>query len=251
MTLTIAVGSKNPVKVESVRRAFAAAFSEEIEVLAYDVPSGVSNQPWDDQETREGALNRAYAAAIAHRTARGASAAFSVGVEGGVEEDRVTQMHPSSPLAAALPVATVQCFAWLVVLRGATQDVGMARSATVMLPHRITALMRQDPPLELGDADDRVFSEINSKQKGGTVVKLTAGLINRTEYYEHAMKLALAPFLHDKTALYAVPTGPSVQSASPGRALWPLIGAKRMGSAFASCVVLCLVIAVSRSKVLG
>ena len=54
-----------------------------------------------------------------------------------------------------------------------------------------------------------IFKEVNSKQKGGTVVKLTAGLIDRTEYYVHALKLALAPFLHDDTALYARPEAPA------------------------------------------
>ena len=32
--------------------------------------------------------------------------------------------------------------------------------------------------------------------------KLTKGLIDRTVYYEHAMHLAIAPFLHDEVGLY-------------------------------------------------
>ena len=53
--------------------------------------------------------------------------------------------------------------------------------------------------LRLGDADDAVFSDSNSKQKGGTVGKVTRGMIDRTAYYEHALHLALVPFLHEES----------------------------------------------------
>ena len=56
--------------------------------------------------------------------------------------------------------------------------------------------------MELGDADDAVFKTVNSKQKGGTIGKVTHGLLDRTHYYEHALLCALAPFLHDASGLY-------------------------------------------------
>jgi len=49
--------------------------------------------------------------------------------------------------------------------------------------------------MELGQADDEVFYEDNSKQKGGSVGILTKGKLNRTEYYQQAVLLALIPFL--------------------------------------------------------
>ena len=51
----------------------------------------------------------------------------------------------------------------------------------------------------LGDADDAVFADTNSKQKGGTVAKVTKGMVDRTAYYEHALHLALVPFVHDES----------------------------------------------------
>ena len=57
--------------------------------------------------------------------------------------------------------------------------------------------------MELGDADDAVFNDTNSKQKGGTVGKLTHGAIDRTAYYVHALHMALIPFLHDDAGLYS------------------------------------------------
>ena len=62
--------------------------------------------------------------------------------------------------------------------------------------------MRGSPPMELGDADDAVFKDTNSKQKGGTIGKCTHGLIDRTKYYEHALLCALVPFVHDGSNLY-------------------------------------------------
>ena len=49
--------------------------------------------------------------------------------------------------------------------------------------------------MELGNADDKVFSTVNSKQKGGTVGKLTRGVIDRAQYYESAVILAMIPFI--------------------------------------------------------
>jgi non-canonical (house-cleaning) NTP pyrophosphatase len=47
---------------------------------------------------------------------------------------------------------------------------------------------------ELGEADDIVFGESNSKQKMGAVGLLTNNVIDRTEYYTHAVILALIRF---------------------------------------------------------
>jgi non-canonical (house-cleaning) NTP pyrophosphatase len=48
--------------------------------------------------------------------------------------------------------------------------------------------------MELGDADDVIFSRRNSKQKNGAVGILTKDLIDREKYYTHAIIMALIPF---------------------------------------------------------
>ena len=48
--------------------------------------------------------------------------------------------------------------------------------------------------LELGDADDLVFGESNSKQQNGAVGLLTDNVETRTSLYEQAVVLALIPF---------------------------------------------------------
>uniref|UniRef100_A0A7S0E7B6 inosine/xanthosine triphosphatase n=1 Tax=Phaeocystis antarctica TaxID=33657 RepID=A0A7S0E7B6_9EUKA len=203
--LVVAVGSENPVKVNSVRNAFAANFPEaSLEVVGYSVPSGVDDQPWGDVQTRQGALNRAENALGAHCLAHGgAPPDYAVGLEGGVVEEKLGELHRGTP---GLSASYTTCFAFMAVMSSpASLDGvrwGIARTASFALPPRITALMRGEggkPPMELGDADDAVFADTNSKQKGGTVAKVTKGMIDRTAYYEHALHLALVPFVHDES----------------------------------------------------
>ncbi len=47
--------------------------------------------------------------------------------------------------------------------------------------------------MALGDADDAVFGRSNSKHEDGTVGILSHGVVDRTEYYRHALVLALVP----------------------------------------------------------
>lgn len=223
--MRVAVGSTNPVKVAAVKAAFASVFLEQIEtidVVALEVSSGIDAQPWSDDLTRQGSLNRAQAALEKYEEAHGKRPDYAVGIEGGVEEEDIAfvqEVQPTPAPLSSLPDDTVHCFAWLSVLRhpaDADARWGLSRTATVMLPPKIVSLMKGDEKLELGDADDRVFSEVNSKQKGGTVVKLTNGVIDRTAYYEHAMTFALAPFLHDESGLYAPVAPPPAAAASEG-----------------------------------
>jgi inosine/xanthosine triphosphatase len=166
----IVIASHNPVKILAARRAFerlypALQWSSE----GVSVPSGVDHQPFGSAETRQGALNRARAAAQAQPAAD-----FWVGIEGGVEED-------GDQLAA---------FAWVAVLSAA--QVGLSRSGTFYLPPAVTALVRAGK--ELGEADDIVFRRNNSKQEQGAVGLLSGGVIDRAGLYEHAAILALLPF---------------------------------------------------------
>ena len=56
----VAVGSKNPVKIEAVRLAFKTAWPrKEWAVEGVEVDSGVPDQPMSDEESICGARNRA------------------------------------------------------------------------------------------------------------------------------------------------------------------------------------------------
>jgi non-canonical (house-cleaning) NTP pyrophosphatase len=175
-------------------------------------------QPWGKVETRQGALARAKACHAAHEAALGKPPDFAVGLEGGCIEEDLASAHPTVAGLGTLIDSSgggsssdgskteVSCFAVMAILKASaaleSPRWGLAETASFSLPAKIVRLMRGDPPMELGDADDKVFSDINSKQKGGTIGKVTKGLIDRTKYYEHALLCGLAPFMHDDTRLY-------------------------------------------------
>jgi inosine/xanthosine triphosphatase len=190
----VVVGSTNKVKVESARRAFALAFpGATIEVQGASSPSGVSDQPMGDEETRKGAFNRAAGAAAAAAASALASSSdgggvdFAVGLEGGCAEEDIDLP------AAATRRRDLTCFAWMAVLEVRTGQWGCARTASFALPPAVAALVRGG--MELGLADDAVFKRTNSKQEDGAVGLLTKGTITRTLYYEHAIVLALIPWI--------------------------------------------------------
>lgn len=156
-----------------------------------------------DAETRQGAFARAVACHAEHERQQSAAPDYAVGLEGGCIEENVSSAHPSIP---GLSGSVVSCFAFLAVLQaGPTMQSprwGVARTASFDLPPGILTLMRGPAAMELGTATDQVFSEVNSKQKGGAIGKVTNGLIDRTAYYVHALICALAPFVHEGTGLY-------------------------------------------------
>ncbi len=170
MTKNIVVASTNPVKIDAALAGFQSMFPDEVfSVDGVSVPSGVSDQPMSDEETLEGALNRAKNARI-----HSPHVDFWVGLEGGVDEKH----------------GFLWAFAWAVVL--SSELMGQSRTAAFALPRELAELVRQG--VELGEADDRVFGRSNSKQANGAVGILTADIIHRTSYYEHAVVLALIPF---------------------------------------------------------
>lgn len=167
------VASANPVKLRAARAAFAAQFpGEPLELESVCVPSGVSDQPLADEETRSGAHNRVAAA----RAAR-PHADFWVGLEGGLE--RIGE----------------GCFAsaWMVVSDAAGR-LGEARTPTLPLPPAVQALLGEG--MELGEANDRVFATVDSKEGGGAFGLLTDGRLTRAGVYAQALQLALIPLVH-------------------------------------------------------
>lgn len=168
--MRVIVASTNPVKIESTRRGIAALYGA-VEVSGVAVESGVAAQPFGSEETLRGAVNRAQAARTLHPEAD-----LAVGIEGGVE------VIGDDLLAMA----------WIVIIDRAG-TIGKARSGSFVLPRKIAALMR-DEGLELGDADDRVFGQADSKRKNGSVGLLTGDAMTRADFYAPAVTLALIPF---------------------------------------------------------
>lgn len=177
--IRLMVASTNPVKINAALEGFRRMFPDQLaEAHGISVPSGVSDQPMTSDETLQGALNRARAVRQA-----APDADYWIGIEGGV------QPHGDPPESAAL-----EALAWIVVLGqvGGRDCTGKGRTGSFFLPEESARLVRQG--IELGHADDQVFGRSNSKQQNGSVGLLTHDIIDRTEYYIHAVILALIPF---------------------------------------------------------
>ncbi|XWW96978.1 hypothetical protein V2A60_004958 [Cordyceps javanica] len=167
----VIVASKNPLKLQATKDGFTRMFPDGD--FAFDgrsVGSGVADQPLSDQETLQGALNRARGAQELEP-----AAAYWVGLEGGV--------HTAD--------GEVLAFAWIVVL-GRDGKAGRARTGSYFLPQETAKLLRDG--LELGDADNLLHGKTNSKHQTGTVGILTGDLITRQSIYADTVVLALIPF---------------------------------------------------------
>ncbi len=170
------IASTNPVKVQAAVNGFRRMFPDQVlEIQSLNVESGVSPQPRSDIETLTGAINRA-----ANAQQAVPDADYWIGIEGGIEDDGVEML----------------AFAWVVVR--SHNQIGKGRTGTFCLPRAVAELVRHGT--ELGEADDVVFGQSNSKQAAGAVGLLTSNVIDRADLYEHAVILALIPFKNE--ALY-------------------------------------------------
>jgi inosine/xanthosine triphosphatase len=166
----VCVASTNPVKIQAASEGFRRMFpGEPFEIKPFAVNPGVAPQPMTDAETLEGAERRVRALheLIPHSD-------FWVGIEGGVA---------GSPMGLGT-------FAWVVVI--SNDRTGRGRSGEFFLPPSVADLVRQG--MELGQADDLVFSRNNSKQENGAVGILTDDAIDRMNLYVPAVIFALIPF---------------------------------------------------------
>ena len=171
--MKIVVGSRNPVKIGAATQAFETLFPDaSLEVIAVDVDSGADDQPDSDEATRQGARTRALNSRRAEPDAD-----FWVGLEGGVE----------------IIDQQLMAFAWMSV-QGRVGDISEARSTTLPLPPAVKELLIGG--MELGEANDRVFSTVNSKQGGGAYGLLTDGLYTREGIYAQTLVIALIPFVN-------------------------------------------------------
>lgn len=166
---TVIIASKNPVKIEAVKIAFEKMFlQEKFEFIGESIPSDVNAQPMSNEETLQGAMNRANNAQT-----KFPEADFWVGLEGGLEEI----------------AENLGSIAWIVVK--SKDKVGKARALTFLLPPKITELIKQGK--EMSEAVNIVFG-VNNSQHNGAIGTLTNDIITRTTDYMETVVLALVPF---------------------------------------------------------
>lgn len=168
---SVVVGSMNPVKIESVELAFQAVWpSMPWHVSGIKARSGVLEQPLTENETIEGARNRAIAALAS-------GSEFGVGLEGGL-----TQMDGR----------WMEC--GCVVIRNADGLEGIASTARIPIPERFRLRMKQGETL--GDICDETFRVANVGEDVGYFGLMTNNAVTRSSAYRDAVAFALATFVH-------------------------------------------------------
>ncbi len=164
----IYVGSKNPTKVESVKRIFP-----EMEIVGIDVESKVAAQPFSDEETLEGAINRARECASQNK------ADLGIGLEGGV-------MEIEDDLYLCNWGALVD----------EKENVYTASGARIMLPEEIKAGLERGK--ELGELMDVYADKHEVRKNEGAVGIFTNGIIDRAEMFTHVVKLLKGQWEYDR-----------------------------------------------------
>lgn len=159
------IGSKNQAKVKAAKETLAIHFPE-AKIIYEEVGSGVSDQPFGEEETRLGAINRALRASSLNKGALG------IGLEGGV---RVLegQMYMCNWGALVLPDGTKFT----------------ASGAQIPLPEQIASELRAGK--ELGPVVDRYFKATGVRNKEGAMGILTSGVVNRDVLFTHICQLLI------------------------------------------------------------
>jgi inosine/xanthosine triphosphatase len=168
--MKIIIGSNNPAKVAAVKNAFQF---QQTEFLSLDIPSGVSEQPFSDEETIKGAINRAVGAL------NKGNGDIGIGLEGGVQETSQGLLLCNWGVLAAQNI-----------------DPIIAGGARFLLPNEIAERLRAGE--ELGPVMDDYAKKTNVRKNEGAVGIFTNGLINRSEMFSHIMNLLVGQFYYKK-----------------------------------------------------
>ncbi|MFZ0368236.1 MAG: DUF84 family protein [Halobacillus sp.] len=157
--MKIYVGSQNPTKVDSVKQVFVNH-----DVTGMEVESRVAAQPFSDEETLEGAINRARECASMNKSNLG------IGLEGGVME-----------IEGDLYLCN-----WGALV-DSKENVFTASGARIALPDEIKKSLEKGK--ELGEVMDAYANKHEVRKNEGAIGIFTNGVIQREEMFSHVVKL--------------------------------------------------------------
>ncbi|MGG4166181.1 DUF84 family protein [Rossellomorea vietnamensis] len=163
--LNIAIGTTNPAKVQAIQKAFGEQYNE-VQFECLKTESRVSEQPMTDQETIEGALNRA------KNVLKETDSDVGIGLEGGVSESLYGMFV---------------CNWGALVDRQGNEIIG--GGARISLPAEITRELKKGK--ELGPLMDEYTQRTGIRKKEGAVGVFTNGLVTRETMFHHVVQLLL------------------------------------------------------------
>ena len=167
--MKVAVGSQNPSKIESAKKAFEKVFGD-CEVVGVSISSGVSAMPMSFKEIARGAKNRA------EEAIKKVNADFGVGLEGGFEKKGL------GTFLMGIVAVVDRKGKWSYGERGG-----------FLIPEKI--IKKVEEGKELGEVMDEIMGSKNTKHKEGAIGFFTNGLISRAKSFEAATIHALTRFI--------------------------------------------------------
>ncbi|MCD6443722.1 inosine/xanthosine triphosphatase [Candidatus Bathyarchaeota archaeon] len=173
MVLKVAVGSRNPVKVKGVEKAFKI-FYPDVCVVAVPVESGVPAQPIGFDQILEGAKNRASRALQACRD-------FDLGV--GVEAGMYT-------------VGGLWFDVQVTAISDGENHVTYGFSPAFQLPEGFAHRLVEGEAEELEELVDEFYGTTGIGKRGGFVSLLTKGVVVREDLTFYSTVMALIPRLN-------------------------------------------------------
>jgi inosine/xanthosine triphosphatase len=168
--MKIIIGSKNPAKIKAVKDAFQ---KYDAEYATIDIPSGVNDQPFSDEETIKGAINRAYGALDA------GDGEIGIGLEGGVQDTEY---------------GLFLCNWGALAVKGKPPII--AGGARIPLPETVAAQLAAGK--ELGPVMDAFTNKNDIRKKEGAIGVFTDGEISRSDMFSHVMKLLIGQYEYRK-----------------------------------------------------
>lgn len=171
--MNIAVGSRKPYKIRAATLACELVFAGGARIFDVDVSSGVSAQPMSNEESIEGAKNRA-GAAIEQAPEH---CELGIGIENGLVQ------------------VGERWFAntWIVALDSAGRE-GMASSLQRPVPAAVMELVEQGH--ELSQAVRDVFGNVSETSFDGLIGLMTQGALTRHDVLCDGIVAALSPIAH-------------------------------------------------------
>lgn len=170
--MRILIGTHNRAKTKAVQ-TISSIYYPEANFENKEVPSLVSDQPMGQEETRQGAINRAKQ--LIDELMEDSDILFGIGLEGGVQEID-GQLYICNWGALATPAG----------------DVFTATGAGVPLPGEIAEQLRGGA--ELGPVMDVYTNKKGIRHDEGAIGVFSNGLVNRSAMFEHIMLLLIGQF---------------------------------------------------------
>ncbi|WNB93105.1 DUF84 family protein [Bacillus sp. NEB1478] len=165
--MKIGIGSKNPAKINAAH-PFLEYFKN-AELVSYNAASLVSEQPFSDEETKLGAINRAQDCVVQ-------GAAIGLGFEGGVMEME-DGIYLSNWGAAA----------------DKEGNVFTAAGARILLPVPIADGLRKG--IVLGELMSKWTNDPEIRKKDGAIGVFTSGMLSRKEMFLHISTMLLGQYM--------------------------------------------------------